>query len=243
MVNAETVSGFVLAAGYGTRMGALTAHTPKPLLEALGAPLVAHALFFLHQLGIRSVVLNSHYLGEQIEERLKHIKSMELQFSYERTILGTAGGIRFALDKVQGESVIVVNPDVLLWPATRLTIDGLEVARGSADALLFVAKRAGDETGLRLYPDGNLAFEHNGPDYFVGCSFMRTHIFQELASGSVAELGNLWRGLADRGALRGLPFEGEVVDMGSETAYLRNKGMSVPAASAGAWESFRREFE
>ena len=243
MVNAEAVSGFVLAAGYGTRMGGLTASTPKPLLEACGAPLVAHSLFFLHQMGIRKVVLNLHYLGEQLEERLRGVKSMELKFSYEKIILGTAGGIRFAAEKVEAESLVVVNPDVLLWPAGAYTIGDLDMARGTADALLFVATRAGHETGLCLHPDGTLAFEQNGPDYFVGCSFMRMRVFEQIESGSVAELGNLWRGLADRGKLRGLRFEGHVVDMGSEAAYKRHQGISVPAQSAGAWESFRREFE
>lgn len=54
----------LLCAGYGTRMGPLTATTPKPLLEVAGRPVLDHLLerlLPLPRLGILHVVSNSHY--------------------------------------------------------------------------------------------------------------------------------------------------------------------------------------
>lgn len=239
----ELVNGFVLAAGYGKRMGPLTHTIPKPLLQACGGALVIHALFFLYQLGIHRSVLNLHYLGAQIEEKLRGVTSMDLDFSHEKEILGTAGGIRFAFEKLRGRSIVAVNPDTLLWPARRLTLNDLFEARGPAGALLMVSRREGSATGLRLHKNGTLTFEEGGPDYFVGCSLMEKSILEQMAPGSAGELGNVWRQLAESGQLRGLRFEGDVVDVGSESQYEHNRHRAVPEHIAAAWAKFREEFE
>lgn len=242
-MNVETANGFVLAAGFGKRMGSLTRAIPKPLLEACGAPLVLHALFFLYQLGLRRCVVNLHYLGAQIEERLRSNRCMHLDFSHEEQILGTAGGIRFAFEKLPGKSVMAVNPDTLLWPVERLTLGDLIKARGSAQALLLVSRREGAETGLRLQEDGSLTFEEDGPDYFVGGSLMEKRILEHIRPGSTAELGTVWRELADSGQLRGLRFNGDVVDLGSQLQYERNRHKAVPPHMTAEWHQFVKEFE
>jgi NDP-sugar pyrophosphorylase family protein len=58
----------LLAAGRGTRLGALTAHTPKPLLEVAGRPLIAHIAGGLVKAGLRQFIVVSGYLGEQVEQ-------------------------------------------------------------------------------------------------------------------------------------------------------------------------------
>ena len=63
----EVRKAVLLAAGRGTRLGALTAHTPKPLLEVAGKPLIAHIVNGLVAGGIHQFVIVSGYLGDQIE--------------------------------------------------------------------------------------------------------------------------------------------------------------------------------
>ena len=58
----------VLAAGLGTRMRPLTDHTPKPLLLAGGKPLLQYHLEALSAAGVREVVINLAWLGEQIRD-------------------------------------------------------------------------------------------------------------------------------------------------------------------------------
>ncbi len=74
----------ILAAGFGTRLRPLTNQTPKPLLPVGGYPLLEWNLLLLRQYGIRDIMINLHYLGQQIELRLE----MELGSLFEFPILG-----------------------------------------------------------------------------------------------------------------------------------------------------------
>lgn len=222
-------------------MGPLTAQTPKPMLPFAGAPLAAHALFFLKELGIQRAVLNLHYLGAQIERGLAGIRSVELRYSHEAKILGTAGGIRQALGLLESDLIVVVNPDVVLWPAEPLTVERLDGLRARADALLFVSKRNGAETGFRLLGNGALSFETDGPDYYIGCAVIKVSAFASLRAGEFGELGSLWRAMDQRGSLRGVRFEGDIVDMGSQDSYMQNRDRAVPARLAAAWATFLEE--
>jgi len=60
----------ILAAGRGERMRPLTDHTPKPLLQVGGKPLIVWHIERLADAGITEVVINHAYLGDQIERAL-----------------------------------------------------------------------------------------------------------------------------------------------------------------------------
>jgi MurNAc alpha-1-phosphate uridylyltransferase len=60
----------ILAAGRGERMRPLTDSTPKPLLLVGGRPLIEYHLQRLAQAGVNEVVINTAYLGDQIQARL-----------------------------------------------------------------------------------------------------------------------------------------------------------------------------
>ena len=89
----------LLAAGRGERMGALTERCPKPLLPVAGKPLLRHHLERLAHLGIREVVVNASYLGEQVEAFLAQQTDLGLvlALSREPERLETGGGIHNAL--------------------------------------------------------------------------------------------------------------------------------------------------
>jgi MurNAc alpha-1-phosphate uridylyltransferase len=60
----------ILAAGRGERMMPLTKNIPKPLLNAKGKPLIEHSICALKNAGITDIVINTSYLGEQIQTHL-----------------------------------------------------------------------------------------------------------------------------------------------------------------------------
>jgi len=105
----------ILAAGRGERMRPLTDTTPKPLLQVGGRSLIEYHLLALQQAGIREVVINLSWLGEQIERQLGDGGRYGLRIAYSHEgaqALETGGGIHKALPLLGEEAFIVINADV-----------------------------------------------------------------------------------------------------------------------------------
>jgi len=106
----------ILAAGRGERMRPLTDHTPKPLLECRGQPLIVHHIEKLVAAGVRDIVINTSYLAEQFPAILGDGSrwGARLQFSYEGDVpLETGGGMLKALPLLGNEPFIVVSADIV----------------------------------------------------------------------------------------------------------------------------------
>ena len=89
----------IFAAGRGERMRPLTDAMPKPLLEVGGKPLIVWQIEALARAGIRQIVINHAWLGEQIPAALGDGSryGVQLHYSAEGEALETAGGIAKAL--------------------------------------------------------------------------------------------------------------------------------------------------
>ena len=57
---------FLLAAGFGKRMGDLTTNLPKPLLPYKGKTLLDHSIQFATEFGITEFIVNTHYHADKI---------------------------------------------------------------------------------------------------------------------------------------------------------------------------------
>ncbi|MEQ1528728.1 MAG: sugar phosphate nucleotidyltransferase, partial [Methylococcales bacterium] len=100
----------ILAAGRGERMRPLTDHTPKPLLEVAGKPLIAHTINQLVSAGFTDIVINHAYLGQQIENKLGSGEQFGAVIKYSpegEQALETAGGIINALPLLGQEPFLV----------------------------------------------------------------------------------------------------------------------------------------
>ena len=85
----------ILAAGYGKRMKNLTDSKPKPLLEINNKELLRHNIDFFMDLGCKKIVINTHYLHEQIKHFIeKYYSNRNIKLTYETTLLNTGGGIK-----------------------------------------------------------------------------------------------------------------------------------------------------
>ncbi len=105
----------ILAAGRGERMGALTATSPKPLLEVGGVSLIERHLERLASHGVRDVVINLSYRAAQIRARLGDGSRWRLAIRYSgegEPALETAGGIIEALPLLGREPFLLLNADV-----------------------------------------------------------------------------------------------------------------------------------
>src|SRR3954454_22943445 len=94
-----TSSAMVLAAGRGTRLGSLGLTVPKVLVDVGGRPLLERQLDYLAREGIERVVVNAHHLAEAVDSFAReYTGALELSVVTEVQLLGTAGGVRNALD-------------------------------------------------------------------------------------------------------------------------------------------------
>ena len=114
----------VLAGGRGTRLGALTETTPKPLLPVAGRPFIEHILISLRDRGAHRVVLSVGYLAEQFHTALGDGSRFALDLKLVEdgdAPAGTAGGVRNCLPLMDdpfivmyGDSLLRVDPSALL---------------------------------------------------------------------------------------------------------------------------------
>ena len=104
--------GFVLAAGLGTRMRPITDTVPKPLVKVAGKSMLDYALDALQAVRIERVVVNVHYLADQIEDHLKTRGKPAVLISDERAeLLNSGGGVKHGLHLLSDDGFVILNAD------------------------------------------------------------------------------------------------------------------------------------
>lgn len=101
----------VLAAGKGTRMGALTEEIPKPMLPVAGKPLLEHILDRLRQAGVTACGIVTGYRGEAIETHFARYP-MRLEFIHQAVINGTAGAAKLARSFAGDDPFLLTYGDI-----------------------------------------------------------------------------------------------------------------------------------
>lgn len=107
----------ILAAGMGTRLRPLTDTQPKALVPLNGVPLLCIAINRLQAAGVHEIIVNVHYLGEQVIAYLQNHSwpGLRIVVSDERELLlDTGGALREAswfFD--DGQPFFVCNADVV----------------------------------------------------------------------------------------------------------------------------------
>ncbi|MDB5658564.1 MAG: nucleotidyltransferase family protein [Cypionkella sp.] len=206
----------LFAAGFGARMGALTAHHPKPMIEVAGKALIDHALAVADQAGIAKIVINLHYLGDQIAS---HVQHRDIALSWEPEILETGGGLKAALPLLGDGPVLTMNTDAV-WsgqnPLTQL-LNAWDPEEMDALLLLLPASKALGHIGagdFLLDAEGRLsrANQTDSPIY-LGAQILKTGGLQAI-SERVFSLNRLWdRLIAERRAY-GIIHQGGWCDVG-----------------------------
>ncbi len=136
----------LLAAGLGTRMRPLTAHTAKPLLPLGGRPLIDHALDKLAAAGVAQVVVNAHWHAERVAARLaaraEAGRAPRTRLQQETALLDTGGAVCRALAEgtLGAGPFFVVNGDAFWLDGPHPALDRLAAAFDPArhDAVLLV---------------------------------------------------------------------------------------------------------
>jgi NDP-sugar pyrophosphorylase family protein len=103
----------ILAAGKGTRLKELTRHRPKPMLPVGDKTLLEHHLLWLRSHNITQIAINLHHAHEVITDHLGDGTryGVQLHYSYEETLLGTAGAAK-KLEAFLDQRFVVLYGDV-----------------------------------------------------------------------------------------------------------------------------------
>ncbi|MBW2976948.1 nucleotidyltransferase family protein [Candidatus Woesearchaeota archaeon] len=109
----------IIAGGKGNRM---EGYLPKALVVAKGKPILSYQINYLLKSGIKKIVLA---LGYKAEEVVRYVKSnypnAKIDYTVEKELLGTAGGLKLALQKTESEYVVVLNcDDITDMPISKL---------------------------------------------------------------------------------------------------------------------------
>ena len=133
----------VLAAGLGLRMRPLTAHTAKPLLPLGGRPLLDHVLDRLQAAGVGRVVVNTHWCGDLVRQRLQaRTGGPRVVVRAEAALLGTGGAVAAALanGSLKDAAFFVVNGDSFWLDGPSPTLGRLAAAfdPASSDGILLL---------------------------------------------------------------------------------------------------------
>lgn len=203
----------IFAAGFGTRMGDLTADRPKPLIPVAGRTLLDHALAPAQAADLHPVVVNTHYKGAQIAAHLDGTDVTVLDEAPD--ILETGGGLRNAVPFLGADPVFTMNSDAV-WAGPN-PYDILEAAwrPDNMDALLLCvpASRALGHPGrdFVLAPDGRLS---RGAGYaYCGVQILKTNGLADIPDAAFS-VSRLWDLAAKAGRLFGISYPGQWCDVG-----------------------------
>ena len=205
--------GFILAAGFGTRLKPITDAVPKALVPVCGEPLLAHNLRRLNDSGIFSVLgVNSHYLHEQMEDFQKR-SSIPFELFYEKDkIRGTGGALDFARDFLGGDDTFfIANVDIL----NKFDFADLSSRFISSSRICSLVSIPVDGGGTILYDDVSGDYigvcadrdlykgQKVSEAEFTGAAFYRRE-FLDFVDGDDFSIIPVWKRAAERGNIPGV---------------------------------------
>lgn len=220
----------ILAAGLGTRMGALSARTPKPLTKVAGVTLLDRLLAHAETAEVTKVTVNVHHLADQLEGHLKpHVESGFVDISDEReALLETGGGVKKALPLLGSKPFFVMNGDALWVDADVPNLERLRAAWDPAamDALLLLVPTAEalgyDGVGDFFADDqiGPIKFRDDAPSapyMFGGVQILTPALYEATPDGAFSNR-LVYRKAAAAGRLCGMPLDGHWMHVGTPEA-------------------------
>ncbi|MGB8816445.1 MAG: nucleotidyltransferase family protein [Rhizobiaceae bacterium] len=218
----------VLAAGLGKRMRPITDTIPKPLVPVAGIPLMDWGLDHLVDAGVRTAVVNVHYLADQVEAHLGSRADIAIRISDEReALLESGGGIIKALPLLGSDPFFLINSDTFWLDADEPNLIRLATAFDPAtmDILLMLADHDhatghGDKSDFTLGHDCRLArfAEGGGKGYiYAGVAILHPRIFADANTDSHS-LNQEFNAAISSGRLFGLPMTGHWITVGTPDA-------------------------
>ena len=193
----------ILAAGKSTRLKEIAGDLPKPMVKFLGKPLIQYNIELIKSYNINEVIINLHYNPNAIVEFFESHNNFDIDvsFSYEEEILGTAGGIKKLEDRLK-ERFIVIYGDNLI----NLNIDSLIRSHESSGCIATIAlfdkdvvpntcivggKVLIDESGIiKGFKEGCAVFSKDGNYINSGVYVFEKEVLDYIPKALVSDFGH-----------------------------------------------------
>ncbi|MFV0514572.1 MAG: nucleotidyltransferase family protein [Jhaorihella sp.] len=204
----------LFAAGFGTRMGALTRTRPKPMIPVAGRPMIDYALALARDVAPARIVANLHYLPQQLEA---HLAPQGVALSHEHPdILDTGGGLKAALPLLGTGPVYTLNTDAIWVGPNPLRLLQAAWDPERMDALLTCVPPAGaighaGKGDFLAAPDGRL---RRGPGLIFGGAQIVKPGTLDAFDKAAFSMNLPWDRMLQEGRLFGLVYPGRWCDVG-----------------------------
>lgn len=213
-----TLPCLILAAGFGTRMGDLTADRPKPLIDVAGRCLLDRALDVARDGGGTPIAVNAHYKADQIAAHLQDQPDVSVLVETPN-ILDSGGAVKNALPALGPGPILTLNADAVWQGANPVPelLAAFDPARMGALLLLTPRAKAVGRLGggdFAMDNDGRLSLDKSA-DSLV---YLGAQILDPAPCGNdpraVFSLRDIWLEYATQGRLFGLVYTGRWADVG-----------------------------
>lgn len=220
----------LLTAGLGTRLKPLTFFQAKASLPLLNTPFVRYPLRYLHANHVTDVVLNLHAHPETVRNAAgNHYGEINIEYSHEPEILGTAGAMRKAAPLLGKDPFVVMNGDMLL-DAPLQQLREQHVRTGAAVTLVIMKSEAYHRyNGLHFHTTESdpipvltgIREEYGEKYHYTGLQMVNPEILPLIPENQKAEIfDRLYPDLMKDGRIRGFIYDGLWLEIGTLREYL-----------------------
>ena len=193
----------ILAAGFGTRLKPITDHTPKALVKIQGITLLEILIRKMIQAGIKEIIINAHYLADQLVEFIhsKNSFGIHIEFSIEDELLDTGGGLKHAQWFFKDNKPFLLHNVDILSDLDFLQFYNFHIKQDNLVSLacnerkanrVFLFNSENELCGWRNHQTGNEIFSKSGSTVFElgfsGIHMINPALFNYFPKGDIFSL-------------------------------------------------------
>ena len=215
----------ILAAGLGSRMKPLTLKVPKPLIKIGSKNLLERSINLLENYGVEQIIINVHYLADQVEGFISNVKSkVKIIISDEKDLLlDTGGGVKKGTKIFGKNPFFVLNPDTLWLTDYQGEMKSLEKIyfESKKPCLLLVNKRLSFDTSFK----GDFNLKKNIVSRDIKNDFIFTGLqlldrsYLDMIEKKVFSMNEVWNNLINNNKLFGLESSQKFYHLNTEEMY------------------------
>ena len=222
----------ILSAGLGSRMGELTQAIPKPMLMVDNMSLIERHLHYLKNNRINKIIINTHYKAEIFEDFIRKLpiyQELEIYFSREEELLGTAGGVKEALPILGEDPFLVINSDAIFVDddSNNSACAQLE-ANWDIENMPIITLLAKKDRAFGYWSNGDFDMnekkqitlnKENGQYIYAGMSLMDYRVFAPYLEKILQFYPTIYQDLISKNQLYGNVYQGKWFHIGDAKAY------------------------